>query len=173
MRTTLLAALGAVALAAAPARSVSPVPPSPALAGIVWTPTGLTFGPGGDFWPTSTRPDGRVEAAWGDGALGCATKVSYGTGHLPAAPGATFTRDGCGPPGSGNGKLSALLSVGPTLWAVLITNEARWAAPPPRLLASTGHGAHWRRVPWSFPPAMKPLAFVQDGPADDIVYLLA
>ena len=172
MRVAILATFAAFVLAA-PARAGSPVGPSPVVAGISWNQSGVTFGSSGDIWPVTMRPDGQVETAWGDAALGCTTKVSYGTAHLPSTPGATLTGDGCGPPGSGNGKITSLLFVGSTLWAILLTKENSWPDSPLSLMSSHKNGAHWTYLGWSFPAAMKPTAFVQDGPADGNVYLLA
>ena len=163
----------AVALAPAPARAASPVAASPVVAGIIWSTTTRTFGPGGDIWSTTTRPDGQIETAWGDGAVGCATKVSYGAGHLPHALGGTLKRDGCGPSGSGNGKIVSLLSTGSTLRGILLTHEMTWPNSTLSLMSSTDSGAHWTRAGWSFSATIKPAAFVQGGPADGHVYLLA
>src|SRR5689334_14418995 len=175
MRTPILATLAVFTLAAvpAPARPASPVGPSPVVAGISWNPSGLTFGKGGDIWPVTMRPDSQVETAWGDGTVVCPAYVSYGTAHLLSTPGATLTRDGCGTAGSGNGKITSLLFVGSTLWALLLTKENSWPDSPLRLLSSNNDGGHWTYVSWSFPAAIKPDAFVQNAPMDGYVYLLA
>src|SRR4051794_10554101 len=96
-RTLALAAILLVTLTAAAATGLAasaPYPPSGLIAGMTWVQgTYSSGGPGGDLWPPPSGADGDVYAAWGDGALGCGRKVSYGIAALPPVP-----RAQCGQP---------------------------------------------------------------------------
>jgi hypothetical protein len=158
-------------LAGGRAEAASPYPASAAVPGIAWSATTTHFGAGGDIWAATTRPDGRVEVAWGDGNIGCGKRVSYGTGHLPATPTATITKDGCGPGGSRGGKIASLLYVGGTLWGLLNAQDVNWPRSTIRLVSSPDNGANWTVVGRALSATLKPLAFVQDV-TDGNVYVL-
>lgn len=164
-------ALVALALGLPAAAAPPPYPPSTAIPGISWSSTVRTFGTGGDIWPTTPRPDGQVETAWGDGAVGCPEKVSYGTGHLPVTPAARIVTDGCGPAGSRGGKLGSLLYVGGTLWTIIDAQDHAWPRSTMRLMSSSDNGAHWTVVGRALSATLKPVGFVQDV-ADGNVYVL-
>jgi hypothetical protein len=49
--------------------------------------------------------DDTLRAAWGDGAIGCRTKVSFGVAAITSAtPGTALQTISCGTPGTGKGK---------------------------------------------------------------------
>ena len=182
-RTLTPAAILLVILAAAaatgPAAS-APYPPSGLIAGMTWVQgTYSSGGPGGDLWPPTSGADGSVYAAWGDGALGCGRKVSYGIAALPPVPRAQPRTVACGPAGSAHGKIISLLDVRGTLYAVFLVRENSWPGSPVDIRSSGDHGRSWRRPGWSFAGGdLRPQSFVNFGPGyagarDGYVYLAA
>jgi hypothetical protein len=166
-------ALAAALLAtvAAPALAQSPLPASDLA--ITWgAPRVVPRSRGGDIWPTATRPDGQVEAAWGDGRVTCSVKVAFGTLHLPAKPSAKMTADGCGPQGSRGGKILALRYIGSTLWALLDAQNRPEPKPDIRLLRSTDGGRQWRYVGLALSTTLRPGAMLPAGPDGGFTYLL-
>src|SRR3954452_5252267 len=68
------AAPGAVAESLA-----APYPRSKVVTGITWEASTYRFGGvGGDLWATTSGADGKVYTTWGDGAVACPVRVSYG-----------------------------------------------------------------------------------------------
>src|SRR5690349_17154815 len=122
-----LAALTLITAGAGTARAGSPYPDSPVITGVDWDRSSYrSAGDGGDIWATASASDGNVYAAWGDGKVTCPDKVSYGTAVLPPSPSATLRRAGCGPTGSGKGKITALAAVGTTLYAITNLQDHPW-----------------------------------------------
>jgi hypothetical protein len=163
----LLAGLALAALATAatpgPAQGAAPYPRSEVITGITWdTSTYRWSGAGGDIWPVTWAQDNTLRTAWGDGVIGCRTKVSYGVAAITSAtPGTGLRTIGCGKPGSGKGKIMAMLAAGGDLYAVLSMQGAGSGHPVWR---STDGGRLWLKPSWSFP--FLPEAFVQFGRAN-------
>jgi hypothetical protein len=162
--TTLFAAAGlAVAAlttaAPAPARAAAPYPASTAITGLTWdTGTYQYGGVGGDIWPITWHGDGTLRAAYGDGQIDCGSKVSYGVVSIASATPSTGMQGvGCGPTGSGKGKIRSLVSSGANLHAAL--NPQGTASGWP-ILRSTDGGRSWIR---GFSPTWLAAAFVNFG----------
>src|SRR4051812_36949422 len=93
-------ALGALANTTT-VRAQAPYPPSDVVTGITWeTGTYRYAGAGGDIWPVTWAQGGSVRTAWGDGVVGCGTKVSYGVAALSGGPSTNLATIGCGPTGT-------------------------------------------------------------------------
>jgi hypothetical protein len=165
--TTLLAGLALAACTASaapgPARAAAPYPPSTLITGIAWdTSTYRWSGAGGDIWPVTWAQDGTLRTAWGDGQIGCSTKVSYGVAAITSAtPGTGLQTVSCGPAGVNKGKIMAMLAAGGNLYAVLAMQNAGTGYPVWR---STDGGRLWQKPSWSFPSLLE--AFVQFGQAN-------
>jgi hypothetical protein len=176
-----LAALTLVAFAAGSARAGDPpYPPSKVITGVDWDKSSYRWaGDGGDIWATASASDGNVYAAWGDGKVTCRDKVSYGVAALPAKPSAVLTRKGCGPKGSGKGKLTALAAIGTTLYATANLQDAAWPNNGVGVWRSTDKGGSWSKTSWKFSGAdLRPVGFVHfdasgDGVSGGYVYMTA
>jgi hypothetical protein len=180
MRTPTLAGLALATLVAGAAWAEAPYPASTLITGIDWdTSSYRSAGRGGDIWAPTSGADGNVYAAWGDGAVGCRRKVSYGVAALPPAPAAAPATTGCGPEGEGHGKIISLLDVHGTLYAVMLVRERAWPGSPTEIWRSDDHGRTWRQPGWSFTGSnLRPQSFVNFGPGyagarDGYVYLTA
>src|SRR4051794_36687969 len=85
------AALAATVLAAGAARADAPYPRSALVTGLTWDRSSYrSDGDGGDIWPVTTAADGKLYTAWGDGAVRCGAKVSYGVAVLRGGPNANL-----------------------------------------------------------------------------------
>jgi hypothetical protein len=176
-----LAALTLVTFAAGVARAgSSPYPPSQVITGVDWDKgTYRWTGDGGDIWATASASDGNVYAAWGDGKVTCPDKVSYGTAILPPEPSAVLRKGGCGPKGSGGGKIAALAAVGTTLYALTNLQDANWPSNSVGVWRSTNKGVSWDKSPWTFSGGdLRPVGFVHfgasgDGTSGGYVYMTA
>src|SRR3954468_5054689 len=101
-RINLTAVLVAFLAMASAQAATPPYPPSTVIQGITWDTSTYKFtGVGGDLWPMTWSAGGSLRSAFGDGQIGCSTKVSYGTVTLDGAPhAARCGRSPAGPPGS-------------------------------------------------------------------------
>jgi hypothetical protein len=149
-RTVLLAGLLPAALAAAadaPASAGAPYPRSAVVTGLSWgTSTHRDGGHGGDIWPITWHADGTLRAAYGDGQIGCPKKVSHGVVSIASdAPGTGMQPAGCGPVGTGKGKIRSLVSAAGHLHAALNPQGSTSGHP---ILRSTDGGRSWTRG-WS------------------------
>src|SRR3954470_3390118 len=172
-----LGLLGAilVLLAAGSAQAGSPYPPSSVITGISWDRASYVFaGVGGDIWPITWAADGSLRAAYGDGQIGCPVKVSYGTVAITSnAPSLALQGVGCGPTGSGHGKIMALGAAGSVLFGRM--GQQSQEAPYP-IVRSTDGGRSWQKPGWS--PVFATAAFVQfgkgnEGAPDGYVYVIS
>ena len=83
MRCMVGLVLVALVAASAPARGEAPYPPSETITGIAWDAASLrSAGRGGDLWSVTSAAGGKVYTAWGDGAVTCPAKVSYGVAAI-------------------------------------------------------------------------------------------
>lgn len=158
----LAAALVAVCLAPPPAAAAgAPYPPSRVSAGISWdTGSWRGGGAGGDLWPVTTLADGRVLTAWGDGKVLCPTKVSYGTALLGRRPGTSLARTGCGPAGTGRGKIASLLAAGGKVWALVDLENGQYPRSTRAVWSSTNLGRGWTRTAVAFAGGdLRPVSF--------------
>ena len=126
----LLGALLAL-LAAGSAQAGSPYPRSSVITGISWDRASYVFaGVGGDLWPITWAADDSLRAAYGDGQIGCPVNVSYGTVAITTNPPSLALQGvGCGPTGTGHGKIMALGAAGPVLFGRM--GQQSQAAPYP------------------------------------------
>ena len=175
-----LAALALVTLAAGAARAGEPYPRSTTITGVDWDEGSYkSAGAGADIWATASASDGNVYAAWGDGVVGCRTKVSYGLAVITGGPSANLHVTGCGPAGSGKGKIGALVAVGTTLYAVANLQDGKWPNSSFAVWRSTDRGRTWQKPAWRFAGSdLRPQGFVHYGPGyagakDGYVYLTA
>lgn len=180
-----LAALTFVPLTAADARArhqtgQAPYPASHLLSGISWDKsTYCNAGEGGDIWSNTTAPGGVVYTAWGDGAIDCHSKVSYGVAKLTGGPNTNLQVVGCGPVGVNKGKFSSLLAIGSTLYAVVNVQDRPWPHNSIGIWRSTDSGKTWQRSSWNFAGTdLRPNAFANFGAGyagarDGYVYLTA
>jgi Domain of unknown function (DUF4185) len=155
----LLAAL-AIAAAPSPVQAGAPYPRSTAVTGLAWDTSTYRYGGlGGDIWPIAWHGDGTLRAAYGDGRIGCAEKVSYGVVAIPSdAPGlAGLQGVGCGPAGTGKGKVRSLGAAGGDLYATMNPQGTTSGYP---ILRSTDGGKTWTRG-WS--PSWLAESFVSFG----------
>ena len=198
MRRVLISTLAVLALAAPtlvrpayadthsqaqPPRQKAGQPPYPAsrlLSGIAWDKSTYgNAGAGGDIWSNTTGPGGVVYAAWGDGAIGCPGKVSYGLAKLTGGPSTHLQLVSCGPPGFGKGKLSSLLAIGTTLYAVANVQDKPWPDNSIGIWRSADGGKTWQRSSWTFNGTdLRPNSFANFGAGyagsrDSYVYLTA
>jgi hypothetical protein len=164
VRTTIhLTALALAALATTPVEAAAPYPQSAVITGITWdTGSHRWGGEGGDIWPVTWAQDDTLRTAWGDGVIGCRAKVSFGVAAITSAtPSTGLQTISCGTPGSGKGKIMAMLAAGGNLYAVLSTQGAGSGFPVWR---STDGGRVWQKPNWSL--SSMPEAFVQFGRAN-------
>jgi hypothetical protein len=176
-----LAALGLVTSVVGAARAgVPPYPASTTITGIQWDESSYeSAGGGADIWATASASDGSVYAAWGDGAVGCRAKVSYGTAVLPGSPGVSLKPAGCGPAGVGKGKIGALVAVGTTLYGIVNLQDGRWPSSSFAVWRSSDKGRTWQKPSWRFAGSdLRPQGFVHYGPGyngakDGYVYMTA
>jgi hypothetical protein len=172
--TFLLAGLVLAAAAPATARAAAPYPASTAVPGLTWDTATYSYGAvGGDIWPITWHGDGTLRAAYGDGQIDCPAKVSYGVVAIPAdAPSlAGLWGVGCGPTGTGKGKIRALGAVGGDLYATMNPQGTTSGYP---ILRSADGGRSWTR---GFSPSWLAESFVNfgrgnEGAPDDYLYLL-
>jgi hypothetical protein len=179
----LAAGLASTFLATGAARADAPYPRSALVTGIAWDRSSYrSDGEGGDIWPVTAAADGKLYVAWGDGAVRCGAKVSYGVAVLQGGPNANLQGDGCGPPGQGQGKIGSLLAVGDTLYAVVgLQTPQDWPYADSQVWRSPDHGRSWQRPAWRFPGtagALRPMNFVNFGAGDagapdDYAYMTA
>ena len=164
------AVLAATVLAAGGARADAPYPRSGSVAGIAWDESSYrSDGDGGDLWPVTATADGKLYTAWGDGAVRCGAKVSYGVATTQGGPNANLQGAGCGPLGQGEGKIGSLLAVGDTLYAVVNLQDRPWPGPGFQVWRSADRGRSWQRPAWRFPgdpDALRPMNFVNFGAGD-------
>ena len=133
-----------VVLAAGPARAGAPYPASTAVPGLSWDTATYQYGAvGGDIWPIAWHGDGSLRAAYGDGQIGCPAKVSYGVVAIPTdAPGlAGLQGVGCGPAGTGKGKLLILGSAGTYLFTQFVPQQSTTTGWP--VMRSADGGKTW------------------------------
>jgi Domain of unknown function (DUF4185) len=163
------------------ARAAAPYPRSPYITGVTWDRSTYQFGGlGGDLWPTTAGADGKVYAAWGDGVVTCPAYVSFGIAALAGGPSARLQRAGCGPLSFGHGKISGLLDVAGTFYAIVYLQN-RPANADLAVWSSPDHGQTWRKPSWVFPGNTSdplPTSFVNfgegyGGARDGFVYMLA
>src|SRR4051812_23192199 len=147
-------------LAAGSAQAGSPYPASTVITGMSWDPASYVFGGvGGDIWPMTWAEDGSLRTAYGDGQIGCPAKVSYGTLAITTDPPSLVPQGvGCGPAGSGHGKIMALGAVGSVLFGRMGQQSRK--APYP-IVRSTDGGRSWQKPGWS--PVFATAAFAQFG----------
>jgi hypothetical protein len=135
------------ALAAAPAQGAAPYPPSTAITGLTWDAATYTYGAlGGDIWPVTWHGDGTLHGAYGDGQIDCPAKVSYGVVSIPSdTPSlAGLQGVGCGPTGTGKGKLLVLGSDGASLYTQRAPQGSMTGSP---LMRSVDGGKTWVQGP--------------------------
>jgi hypothetical protein len=145
--TSLFAGLLLAILAAAPVRAAAPYPSGTVVTSLAWDTATYTYGAvGGDIWPVTWHGDGTLRAAYGDGQIGCPAKVSYGVVSIPSdAPSlAGLQGVGCGPAGTGKGKLLVLGSDGTSLYAQRAPQGSTTGSP---LLRSADGGKTWTQGP--------------------------
>ena len=164
--TVLLLSLSTSAAVAAP------YPASKTITGIDWETSTYSYaGVGGDIWPITWHGDGTLRGAYGDGQIGCSTKVSYGTVAIGSmAPSASMQSSGCGPSGTGKGKIMALGAAG----SVQFASMGQQAGSGSPIARSTDGGRNWVKG-WT--PAWQVVNFVNFGPGnsgapDGYVYAL-
>src|SRR5947209_15471473 len=144
-----LAGMVLLALAATSARA-APYPASTAITGVTWDQSSYRYGGiGGDLWPVASAAGGTVYTAWGDGVVGCRTKVSYGVATIAGGPSADLRVIHCGPAGSGNGKIGSLLAVGSTLYGGFDPQHPAWPNSTLSIVRSTDGGRTWKRPSWN------------------------
>ena len=184
MRKTILGAALAAIASGGPhvARAdASPYAPSTAVTNFAWDPSSFRSGAlGADIWAMTTGADGVVYGAYGDGSVGCPAKVSYGVAKFTGGANANPVGVGCGPEGSGEGKIGSLLDVAGTLYGIVNLQNHGWPDSDFEIWRSPNHGQTWERPGWRFPGAsgaMRPLTFVNFGAGeaapDGYVYLTA
>ena len=158
MKTALHAAVLLAALSTTTVYAAAPYPASTTITGINWDTSTYSYaGVGGDIWPVTWHADGTLRAAYGDGQIGCSSKVSYGTVAISTtAPTASMQSTGCGPTGVGKGKIMALGAAGSTLFASM-GQQSTSGSPIAR---STDGGRSWVKG-WS--PTWQVVNFVNFG----------
>jgi hypothetical protein len=154
------AIIAVVALAVGPVQGASPYPPSTVITGISWDVGSYRWGgDGGDLWPVSWALDGSLLTVWGDGQMGCPSKVSYGVAKLASdQPTTSLATIHCGPPGINKGKLMALLATGSGLFARFGPQGTSAGFP---IWKSTNNGRTWTKPASPLPFLID--AFVQFG----------
>src|SRR3954453_18565963 len=139
--TAAVASLAATVLAAGAALADAPYPRSGLVAGLAWDRGSYrSAGDGGHLVPGPPPAAGRLYTAWGDGAVRCGAKVSYGVATLQGGPNANLQGAGCGPLGQGEGQMSPLLAVGDTLYAVVNLQDRPWPGPSFQVWRSADRG---------------------------------
>ena len=171
-RTILGAALAALAVGGPHAAGAADPPyrASTRVTGLAWDRASFRSGElDADIWPVTTGADGKLYAAYGDGSVGCPTKVSYGIALATGGPTTNLVGVGCGPEGQGHGKIISLLDKAGTLYGVVDLEDQPWPGPSFQIWSSPDHGRTWRKPGWRFSGAdgaIRPMNLVNFGPGD-------
>lgn len=122
---------------------------------------------GSDLWPITWSDDDNQYTAWGDGeGFQAGTYVSYGIARIAGGPSTYSAKDVFeGPPGSGHGKISGIISLGGVLY--LWRSEQDSTPPTHTLIRSVDKGRSLAATSVRFPragaPRMVPGPFINFG----------
>ncbi len=148
--------------------AAAPYPLSSTIRGVKWDPSTYTFGgEGGDIWPTTWVGTGNLISAWGDGIITCPSKVSYGTAILTSGTpnAAPMSPGGCGPLGTGKGKIMAMGSAGNYLFASLSHQDPTGIPNRTWLIMRSGdNGKTWQK---GFEASWSTTAYVNFGKGNE------